>query len=113
LSFFHNWVFLENCVPYTLDQVFWKVISFGALKWFVLESPDNIYILRFVFKEKYFFIRTLKLSSLKSEYNGMGNLTGDLIYIFRSTTQAPIGLVWNGLSEMRGKKKEKGRVDNW
>ncbi len=55
----------------------------------------------------------MKLSSLKSEYNGMGNLTGDLIYVFRSTTQAPIGVVWNGLSEMRGKKKEKGRVDNW
>jgi len=42
----------------------------------------------------------------------MGNLTGGLIYIFRSTTQAPIGLIWNGLSEMSGKEK-KGGVDNW
>jgi hypothetical protein len=112
LSFFIIEFFLENCVPYTLDQVFWKVISFGALKRFVLESLNNIYILRFVFQEKHFFIRTLKLSSLESEYNGMDNLTGGLIYIFRSTPQAPIGLVWNRLSEMRVKKK-KGGVDNW
>ncbi len=56
----------------------------------------------------------MKLSSLKSEYNGMGNLRGGLMYIFRSTTQVPIGLVWNGLSEMRGKKEsKKGGVANW
>jgi hypothetical protein len=51
-------------------------------------------------------MRTLKVSSLKSEYNGMGNLTGGLIYIFRSTTQSTHWSSMKWIKWNEGKEKK-------